>query len=82
MLARRVDDIEAFEAVSQDVAACRILLRMSALSKSGLIPRFLEELAREPGIDDETKGQLAEIAHDRSFLLAVEEYLRRTHRAR
>ena len=82
MLARRPDDIEAFEAVSRDGEACRILLRMSALSRGGLIPRFLEELGREPGIDDETKGQLTEIARDRSFLLAIEEYLCRTHRIR
>ena len=29
-------------------------------------------------LDDTTKGRLAELAHDESFLLAVEDYLRRT----
>jgi len=80
MLAHWLDDIEAFEAISQDAEARRIFLRMSAVSKGGSLPGFLDQLARESGLDDETKGQLAEIARDASFLLAVEEYLRRTHR--
>ena len=75
-----LEDIEAFEAISQDAETRRIFLRMSALSKAGSLPGFLDELARERGLDDETKGQLAEIAADRTFLLAVEEYLRRTQR--
>jgi hypothetical protein len=75
-----LDDIEAFEAISQDQEARRIFLRMSALSKGGAMPGFLDEIARERGLDDETKGQLVEIASDRTFLLAVEEYLRRTQR--
>jgi hypothetical protein len=53
---------------------------MSALSKGGSIPSFLEEVAHDRGLDDETKGQLLEIASDRTFLLAVEEYMRRTQR--
>jgi hypothetical protein len=73
-----LDDIEAFEAISQDQEARRIFLRMSALSKGGSLPGFLDELAHDRGLDDETKGQLVEIASDRTFLLAVEEYLRRT----
>jgi hypothetical protein len=76
-----LEDIEAFEAISQDAETRRIFLRMSALSKGGSIPSFLEELSRERGLDDETKGHLLEIASDRTFLLAVEEYMRRTHRA-
>jgi hypothetical protein len=80
MLAHWLDDIEAFEAISQDVEARRIFLRMSALSREGALPGFLDQLAGEHGLDDETKSQLAEIAGDASFLLAVEEYLRRTHR--
>jgi len=53
---------------------------MSAMSKAGRLPASLDELAREHGIDDQTKDQLAEIAGDGGFLLAVEEYLRRTMR--
>jgi hypothetical protein len=80
MIAHWLEDIEAFEAISQDADTRRIFLRMSAMSKGGSMPSFLNELARERGLDEETKGQLAEIAADRTFLLAVEEYLRRTHR--
>ena len=80
MLAHWLDDIEAFEAISQDAEARRIFLRMSALSKGGGLPGFLEQIAHERGLDDETKDQLVEIAQDRGFLLAVEEYLHRTQR--
>jgi hypothetical protein len=80
MLAHWLDDIEAFEAISQDAETRRIFLRMSALSRGGALRTFLNELAHERGLDDETKSQLFEIAADRTFLLAVEEYLRRTQR--
>jgi hypothetical protein len=80
MLAHWLDDIEALEAISQDAETRRIFLRMSAVSQSGGLPDFLCQLARERDLDDETKGQLAELAADGTFLLAVEEYLRRTHR--
>jgi hypothetical protein len=80
MLDHWLDDIEALEAISQDADARRIFLRMSAMSRTGGLPDFLSQLARERGLDDETKGQLAELAADRTFLLAVEEYLRRTQR--
>jgi hypothetical protein len=75
-----LEDLEAFEAISQDATARRIFLRMSAMSKAGRLPGSLDELAREHGFDDETKSRLAEIAGDGGFLLAVEEYLRRTTR--
>ena len=80
MIAHWLEDIEAFETISQDAEARRIFLRMSAMSQAGRLPGFLDELAREHGIDDETKDQLVEIASDAGFLLAVEEYLRRTRR--
>ena len=80
MLDHWLDDIEALEAISQDADARRIFLRMCAMSRSGGLPDFLSQLAREHELDDETKGQLAELATDRTFLLAVEEYLRRTQR--
>ena len=47
MLAHWLDDIEAFEAISQDAETRRIFLRMSALSKSGGLPGFLEQIAHE-----------------------------------
>lgn len=73
-------DLESLEAISQDDDARRIFLKMAALSQSGSLPQFLFELAVDPEIDDEVKGTLTELAGDRSFLLAVEDYLRRTHR--
>jgi hypothetical protein len=80
MLTQRHEDIEAFEAISRDADVRRILLRLSALARGGSLPAFLNELALEQGLDDETKCQVVEIASDRPFLLAVEEYIRRTHR--
>ena len=80
MLAHWLDDIEAFEAISQDDDARRIFLRISALSRDGSLPTFLEQLARERDLDEETKVRLLELASDRAFLLGVEEYLRRTRR--
>jgi hypothetical protein len=78
VIAHWLDDIEALEAISQDAETRRIFLRMCAMSSDGSLPTFLQQLAHDRGLDDETKGQLAELAADRTFLLAVEEYLRRT----
>jgi hypothetical protein len=75
-----MQDIECLEAISQNADARKIFLRMAALTHSGKMPNFLAELASDSDLDDQTKGQLAELAADRSFLLAVEEYLRTTQR--
>jgi hypothetical protein len=53
---------------------------MAAMSQDGRLPGFLAELARDDDLDEATKGQLTELAQDRAFLFAVEEYLRRTQR--
>ena len=81
MRAHRLEDIEAFEAISQDADTRRIILQMSALSRNGRLPSFLEQLAHDRDLDEKTKGQVIELASDRAFLLAAEEYLRRTQRA-
>jgi hypothetical protein len=73
-------DLESLEAISQDDDARRIFLRMAALSQEGRLPQFLDELAVDPDLDDDVKGTLTELALDRTFLLAVEDYLRRTQR--
>jgi hypothetical protein len=75
-----LQDIESLEAISQNDDARRIFLRMAAMSHAGRLPSFLDELAHDQELDDATKGHLAELANDRSFLLAVEEYLVRTQR--
>jgi hypothetical protein len=80
MLTHWPDEIEALEAISQDDDMRRIFLRLSALVRDGSLPVFLNELARDRGLDDETKHQVFEIVSEPTFLIAVEEYLRCTHR--
>ena len=75
-----LDDIESLEAISQNADARRIFLRMAAMSHDGRLPNFIAELASDEELDAQTKGHLTELASDRTFLLAVEEYLRRTQR--
>ncbi len=74
-----LQDLESFEAISQDDDARAIFLRMAALSRDGQMGTFLVELADDEDLDDETKGTLSELAKDSTFLLAVEDYLQRTH---
>ena len=75
-----LQDIEALETISQDEPTRALFLRMAALQRSGGMPSFLIELDRDPEVDDEVKGPLAEIARDTDFLLAVEEYCLKTDR--
>ena len=78
MLGLWLQDLESLEAISQNDDARRIFLKMAAMSQTGQLGSFLHELAYDEDLDDDTKSTLAEIAQDRSFLLAVEDYLRRT----
>jgi len=80
MLGLWLQDLESLEAISQDADTRRIFLKMAAMSHDGRLPRFLAELASDEELDEQTKGHLAELASDRTFLLAVEEYLRTTQR--
>src|SRR5438552_2201937 len=75
-----LQDLESLEAISQDADARRIFLRMAAMSHAGRMPSFLAQVAGDSDLDDDTKGHLAELAQDESFLCAVEEYLQRTRR--
>ncbi len=79
MLSPWLQDLESFEAISQDDDARRICLRMSAMSQHGRLDNFLTELATDDELDDDTKDTLEELGRDPSFLLAFEDYLRRTH---
>ena len=72
------DDLESLEAISQNDEARQIFLRMAAMSQDGRLPQFLTELNYDPEVDEDTKGTITELANDRSFLLVVEDYLRRT----
>ena len=80
MLGPWLQDLESLEAISQDDTSRRLFLRMAAMSREGTLGNFMHELAHDPELDEQTKGTLSEIARDHSFLLAVEDYLRRTHR--
>jgi hypothetical protein len=80
MLGPWLQDLESLEAISQDADTRRIFLRMAAMSQDGRLPHFIAELASDEELDDLTKRHVAELANDRVFLLAVEEYLRRTQR--
>ena len=80
MLGIWLQDLESLEAISQDDDAKRIFLRMAAMSQSGQMTSFLTELAKDADLDEETKGTLAELARDDTFLLAVEDYLQKTQR--
>jgi len=73
-----LQDIESLEAISQDEDTRRLFLRMAQMSQSGRLAPFLDELKHDRDLDDETKGTLAELASDESFLHAVEDYVRRT----
>ena len=71
-------DIESLEAVTQDEHTRRICLRMAAMSQAGTLAPFIANLRHDDDLDDSTKGTIAEIANDANFLLAVEDYVRRT----
>jgi hypothetical protein len=78
MVGVQLQDIESLEAITQDDDARALFLRMAALSQAGRLGPFLAELLDDREIDAETKGTLAEIAQDPTFLHAVEDYVRST----
>ena len=78
MLAEWMHDFESLEAISQDDDTRRLFLRMAALSQDGRLAPLLSELAHDDELDDELKGTLDVIAGDETFLLVVQEYIRRT----
>jgi hypothetical protein len=78
MLATWLEDIESLEAISQDDLTRDLFLRMAWLSESGRLQPFLVELQDDEDLDADTKGTLAEIAEDPSFLLVVADYVTRT----
>jgi hypothetical protein len=78
MLAEWMHSFESLEAISQDDDTRRLFLRMAALSQDGRLAPLLCELAHDDELDDEMRGTLDAIAGDESFLLVVQEYIRRT----
>jgi hypothetical protein len=78
MLDAWLQDIESLEAVTQDEETKGLCLRMAAMTQAGTLAPFLAQLRHDEDLDDRTKGTIAEIAEDANFLLAVEDYVRRT----
>lgn len=77
-MSRWLVDAESFERVSQDEVSSELLLRMAQLSREGRLASFVVQLASDPEMDEETTRAIVELAADRRFLLAIEEYLGRT----
>ena len=71
-------DIESLEAVAQDESTKLLCLRMAAMSKAGTLAPFIATLRTDEELDEGTRVTIAEIASDEHFLLAVEDYVRRT----
>jgi hypothetical protein len=78
MLATWIQDLESLEAISQDDLTRDLFLKMAWLSQEDRLKPFLVELQHDDDLDESTKGMLAEIAEDRTFLLAVEDYVQKT----
>ena len=76
MVDPRPQDLEALEALNHE-ATRQIVLRMAGLARGGQLPGFIAAVDRDPELDEETKREVLELA-DESFLLAAEDYLRRT----
>jgi hypothetical protein len=73
-----LDDLEALEAITQDDYTLRMFLRLARLSQDGRLTPFLLELRDDRELDAQTKATVSELAHDSSFLHAVEDYVHRT----
>jgi hypothetical protein len=78
MLDAWLQDIESLEAVTQDEQTRGLCLRMAAMTQAGTLEPFLARLDGDEDLDEQTKGTIVEIAEDATFLLAVEDYVRRT----
>jgi hypothetical protein len=74
----RVQDIEAFEAVTQDELVRPLLLRMAGFARHGKLPGFVAAVGADEELDAETKATVLELARDETFLLAAEDYMRST----
>ena len=71
-------DIESLEAIVQDDESRGLVLRMAAMSKAGRLDEFVVAVREDTTLDPQTRAEFVELAEDESFLLAVEDYVRRT----
>jgi hypothetical protein len=78
MLGRWLEDLESFEAIRRDTDTLTLVLHLAAMSKAGTLRPFVAQLRGDADVDEETRRTFMELAGDESFLLAVEDYVRRT----
>lgn len=77
-----LQDIESFEAISQDAETCAVCLRMADLAQRGKLTPFLRAVERDEELDDGTKATVAELAAEPEFLNAFDDYVRSTRALR
>lgn len=70
-------DLESLETLHQDEGIRTIMLRMAGLVQAGCLGRFAEVVDSDTDLDEETKRTVLELAGERLFLLAFEDYSRR-----
>ena len=71
-------ELETLESISQNEVALDLFLRMARISRGGGMNNFLRELVESDELDSETKAEFAEVATNRPFLLALDDYIHRT----
>ncbi|MBV8396343.1 MAG: hypothetical protein JO064_08820 [Actinobacteria bacterium] len=71
-------DLEALERVARDDTARELVLRLARLSEENRLGDFIVELSASDDIDADTKELCTELACDRDFLLALDDYVHRT----
>jgi hypothetical protein len=71
-----VQDLESMEAINQDADVRQLVLRMAGLARGGRLGGFIAAVGSDTELDDETKATVLELAKDKTFLLAAEDYLR------
>ena len=70
-------DIESLEELHQDEAVRDVVLRLALLARGGRLGRFMDAVHADADLDSETKAAVLELAGERAFLLAFEDYSRR-----
>jgi hypothetical protein len=70
-------DIESLEELHQDDAVRDVVLRMAVLACGSRLGRLRDAVEADADLDAETKATVLELAGERAFLLAFEDYARR-----
>jgi hypothetical protein len=76
MLLPLARDLESLEAINQDDDIRQLVLRMANLAHRGSLGDFIAVVDSDEELDQETKDTVLELARDKTFLLAAEDYLR------